>query len=135
MSKSTESNSTDRPRKAVNLIRREQIVAYENAKEAVKRELGKDDVTQGDVMLEVARAYTGLTPTPGLVAELIDDHASENGDPVFGYDELEAMDPTRLRNLAADANTDAICGKSTMHEVYSYHAARPASPDSEASDG
>lgn len=44
--------------KIIGLVRPEQIEAYENAKEAARREVGKH-ATEGEIVRELARAYTG----------------------------------------------------------------------------
>ena len=98
-----------------------QVPIYEEAKDVVKAGLG-ENVTEGEVVRELARAYLFLKPktiSPGM-RQVVDGHASENGDPVFTLEELEAMDAQRIRNLAADANTDAVSGRSTRVEMYSY---------------
>lgn len=47
--------------KTVGLTQPQQIEAYENAKRAVRTELGTD-VTEGEVIEELAAAYTGYNP-------------------------------------------------------------------------
>lgn len=51
---------------------------------------------------------------------LIDESADQNDDPTFTSRELERFDYQLLRNLAANANTEAINGKSPMMIVKSY---------------
>jgi hypothetical protein len=99
---------------------REQITAYKNAREAAKQELGEGS-SEGEIVKELARAYTGhkATEVPDPVPELVDDHASNHGDPVVSYTILESMDNKRLRRMAADANGD-ISGRDTRTEWYSY---------------
>ena len=106
--------------KALNLYDA-QVQVYENAKEAVKNELG-DDVTEGEIVRELARAYTGYNQAnpPSALSELLDEHASDNGDPTYSYGELKAMNAQRRRNLAAQVDTDVVNGRSTKIEVYAY---------------
>jgi len=52
----------------------------------------------------------------GLVSET----AEDNDDPTFTTEELERFDYQLLRNMAAEANTDEIHGKSPMMLVKSY---------------
>jgi len=98
-----------------------QVHVYENAKEAAKRRLDGDP-TEGEIIRELARAYTPGNggPPPGVLDEIMDEHASDNGDPVYTYGELEAMNHQRLRNIAAEADTDAVGGRSTRLELFSY---------------
>lgn len=99
-----------------------QVHVYENAKEAARRELG-DDATEGEIVRELARAYTGCDdgPPPAALNELLDEHATDNGDPTYTYGELEGMNHQRLRNMAAEADTDAINGRSVGVRVYAYY--------------
>ena len=106
--------------KVLNLYGAE-VYVYENAKEAARRELD-GDVTEGEIVRELARAYTGCDdgPPPVALTETLDEHASDNGDPTYTYGELEAMNHQRLRNMAAEADTDAVSGRSTKLELYAY---------------
>lgn len=51
---------------------------------------------------------------------LVNETAVENGDLVFTTEELQDFDIMLLRNLAAEASTDAINGKSTKYEIVEY---------------
>jgi len=51
---------------------------------------------------------------------LVEESAADNGDPTFTTEELNQYDIMLLRNLAAEANTDAIHGKSTKLEIKAY---------------
>ncbi|WP_246982112.1 hypothetical protein [Halorientalis marina] len=53
---------------------------------------------------------------------MVDERAAENGDPVFSLEELEEMHYQEIRRIAANANTDAIGGKSTKLEIFAYFA-------------
>ena len=99
-----------------------QVHVYENAKEAAKRELG-DDATEGEIVRELARAYTGCDtgPPPAVLGEMLDEHASDNGDPTYTYGELEGMNHQRLRNMASEADTDAIDGRTPGVQIYAYY--------------
>lgn len=101
-------------------VNADQAPAYLAAKAAVMREKGPD-VTEGQVVEELANAYTGThgdcTPT---YCRLVDETAAQNGDPVYSRDELAAKDHQELRRMAADANTDEINGKSTRLEITAY---------------
>jgi hypothetical protein len=112
--------STEYAHKVVNLYG-EQTATYENAREAVKQELGQD-VTEGEIIQELARAYTGydgdVVPEP--VAGMIDDHASNHDAPVLPYSALKKMSNKRIRRMAAEADTDAISGRDTRMEWYSF---------------
>jgi len=112
--------STQEDHKVVNLYR-EQITAYHNAREAVKQEVG-DDVSEGEVVKELACAYTGHggEEVPESIANLIDDHASNHGDPVVSYATLQEMNAKRLRRMAQDADSDNVTGRHTRMEWYSY---------------
>jgi hypothetical protein len=46
------------PEKAVNLYEEDEVIAWENAKAAVERELGENP-REGEVLRELCRAYTG----------------------------------------------------------------------------
>jgi hypothetical protein len=61
-----------------------------------------------------------LHDTPAGSLGLVDERAIDNGDPVFTKEELDNFDIMLLRNLAAEANTNAIHGKSTKFEIKSY---------------
>lgn len=61
---------------------------------------------------------------------LVSEKAVENGDRVFSREELEEMDVHILRNYAADANTDAISGRSTKTEIFSYFS-RESQPETD----
>ncbi|APX97570.1 hypothetical protein [Natronorubrum daqingense] len=106
--------------KVVNLYR-EQTIAYQNAREAVKRELGSD-VSEGEIIKELARAYTGHNgfAEPRAMCGLVTETAAENGEMTYSYDELQQIENHKLRNMAADADTDAIHGKSTRLEIVAY---------------
>lgn len=55
----TTDGSTDPNHKVLNLYGR-QITAYQNAREAAKQDL--DDPTEGEIIRELSRAYTGYDP-------------------------------------------------------------------------
>lgn len=53
---------------------------------------------------------------------LVDDCPIQRGDPVFTTQEVQRMDMNLLRNLAAEANSDAVSGRSTKLELQGYFA-------------
>lgn len=102
-------------------VNEQQTPTYLNAKAAVMREKGQD-LTEGEVVEELAKAYTGTNgdcDVPYYCA-LVDETATENGDPVYSRDELEDMDQHELRRMAAKANTNEINGKSDKLQVIAY---------------
>lgn len=102
-----------------------QVPIYEEAKDLAERATG-EDLTEGEVVRELSRAYLLLSEKKlsPAIEDIVDDHASENGDPSYKLEELEAMDAQRLRKLAAAANSEEIHGKCTRVEYYSYFAER-----------
>lgn len=58
-------------------------------------------------------------PIPAICG-LVDETAAQNGDPVHDQENLEAMELTELRNLAADVDTEAVSGRSTRLEITAY---------------
>ena len=108
--------------KTLALTRSEQQRAYLNARAAVIRDKGPD-VTEGEIVEELACAYTGYDggsgPGPSICG-LVTETAAENGDPVFTVDELKDMTITEIRRLAADADTEAVSGRSTKMEIIAY---------------
>lgn len=58
----------------------------------------------------------------GSVADdrIVDEVATDNGDPVFTKEEMNRMSNKVVRRLAANANTDVINGKSTRLEITAY---------------
>lgn len=53
--------------------------------------------------------------------QLVDACPIRNGDMVFTTEETKQFDTNFLRNLAANANTDAVNGRSTRLEIISYY--------------
>jgi hypothetical protein len=53
---------------------------------------------------------------------LVDENPWDNGDPVLTTEEAARMDKKVLRRLAAEANTDAVTGRSVKLEWVSYLA-------------
>lgn len=121
----------------------EQIATFLRARELMAAECD-DDVSDADVFREALTEWL-IQESDGqdVHTQLVSETAIENGDSVFPRGELKALDPTVRRNLAADADTDAINGKSTIYEVAGYHSPDPLIPldddtrdrDPEASDG
>jgi hypothetical protein len=59
------------------------------------------------------------TPISGL--SIVEEHASENGDPILTTHEVQSYDNRVLRRLAAEANTECVQGRgSTMLELQAY---------------
>lgn len=56
------------------------------------------------------------------LAELVDECAIDNGDPVLTTEEAERYDSKVLRRMAAHANTDAISGRDVRLQWVSYFA-------------
>jgi hypothetical protein len=116
----TQESSPESTHKVLNLYG-QQVTAYQNARLAVMKHVGAG-LTEGEIVKELAAAYTGHDgpsndpPICGLVSET----AAENGDRTYLRDELEQKDITTLRNMAAEANTNAISGRSTKLEIIAY---------------
>lgn len=53
---------------------------------------------------------------------LLDETADETGDPIFTTEEVKRFQYTVLRNLAAQANTSEINGKSNRLLIEHYYA-------------
>lgn len=106
--------------KSIGLTREPQIKAYLNARAAVMKELGPD-ATEGEIVKELAKAYTGHGgECDETICGLVSETAAENGDPVYSRNKLESMEITKLRNMAADVETDAISGRDTKLEIIAY---------------
>lgn len=88
-----------------------QVTAYRNAKAVVKNELD-EEVSEGEIVRELAHAYTGIEEPPGEIPDMVDESASEKGDSSYSYDELQDLPYQKLRQLAAEANTHEVNGKS-----------------------
>jgi len=58
--------------------------------------------------------------TPAATMRLVDDDPDRNGDPVLTTEEVQQWDTKLIRRLAANANTDAISGRSTKLEMQDY---------------
>lgn len=69
-----------------------------------------------------------MTPLP-----MIDERAAESGDEVYSRSELEEMHYQELRRIAANANTDAIGGRSTKLEIFAYFS-KETQPDGYSKD-
>ena len=111
-----------------------QVPVYEEARDIIEFARG-EELTEGEVVRELCRSFfmlSGKQLSP-VMMNVVDDHASENNDPVFSLDELEAMDAKRIRRLAANANSQNIGGKSTRVEMYSYFADTSDLPDTDES--
>lgn len=59
-----------------------------------------------------------FTPTKDL--KIVDELATDNGDMCFTNEQLNNMTKKMLRRLAANADTDAVNGKSTKMEIQVY---------------
>jgi len=113
--------STENTHKVVNLYG-EQIEAYQTACATI-REACDGDITEGKVIKELARAYTSDDTIPEVIADMVDDHASNYEDmPVLPYSTLQKMNNKSLRKLAAEVDTDSISGRDTKSEWYSFFA-------------
>lgn len=102
-------------------VNEQQTPVYLNAKAAVIREKGPD-LSEGEVVEELAKAYTGTDgecSLPGYCG-LVDETAAQNGDPVYTREELEAMGQHEIRQLAGEADTTEVTGKSTKLEIIAY---------------
>lgn len=116
---SAQSTASDRQHKVINLYG-EQIEAYQTAREAVLNDCD-GDMTEGEIIATLARAYTSADTVPEVIAGMVVDHASNYDDlPVLAHSTLQKMDNKSLRKLAAEADTDSISGRDTQSEWYSF---------------
>lgn len=126
---STESSTKghEKQDKTIRLYTKDSVEAYHSVKETLQSKIG-EKLTDLEVVHFLCLYYLADDePIADMVRDIVDDHASENDDPVFSSTELQQlqdMDPNLLRRVASDANTDAINGKSTMLERFSYFAER-----------
>lgn len=61
-----------------------------------------------------------LHDTSASDLKLVEETALDNGDPILTTDEIDTYSHTLLRRLAAEANTDAVYGKSNRLELRAY---------------
>lgn len=61
------------------------------------------------------------TPITSGAFKIVEEHATDNGDPVFTKEELNNMSYQMLRLLAANANTSVINGKSNQLQIKAYY--------------
>lgn len=124
---STELGESDRTHKVVNLCRESQVASYKKAKQSIRMRADAD-LTEGEVVERLANTYLefyGDAPMHAGVTELAAEHATDNGDPTFSKEQLGALDMVTLRNMASNANTDAVSGRSTKLELIGYFLAGP----------
>lgn len=125
MSTEQATSAAERQHKVVNLYG-EQISHFRTAKEIAEEKIG-ESLTEGQAVQLACACYLEEQTLPALYYDLVDGHASENGDQVFTATEvmqLHQLDNSLLRRLASRSESDDVSGRSTKTELCAYFAKR-----------